>query len=184
MFELRNNFFQSFVPSAFVFLFALALSSVAVANGLTFANGLTPAKNLKPAIQKEITCYAIESESNEFALVRLNFEVNSVITTVYGASDGDTLVAREIVEYSDSTIGNLPKAQTCFPVHGTQDGILSQTIRFADSCAVMDPTGFVTSVGIKYKIDLTRRKGELNVKSYFFDGSIFAERNYSFYSCF
>lgn len=172
MFKWQVLVSRSVVPQMFFFGLAAALSCV------------TSAAGLKPQLKKDVTCYAMESISNDFVLVRMNLENHSVVATVYGSDHGDMLTAREMVEYSDTMIGNMEKAGSCYPVMETEEAGLAKVVRFADSCTVKDTSSLVTSVGVKYKMDVINRSGSMNVKSYFFDGAVFSERNYTFYSCF
>ena len=172
MFKLRvsGSWLMGFPSFLFLVTMGLACSSVA---GQSVS-----------MLKREATCYAIESISNEFTLVRLNLENNEVVSTIYGSGVGDTLVAHELVEYSETKIGNMDKIGTCYPVKTDTDKGFPHIFHFANACSVNDPAGLIFSVGIKYKLDVLNRTGHLNVKSYFYDGTVFEERQYTFYNCF
>jgi len=134
---------------------------------------------------QEITCYAIESTSNEFGILRINLKSNTLIGSFYGAGIGDTISTRELIEYSETTIANLKKRdKSCSPVKTIVSKESARTAYLADSCGVDDPTALISFSGLVFNMDFVKKAGSMNVKNYFYDGSVFSERSYSFSYCF
>jgi hypothetical protein len=134
---------------------------------------------------QEITCYAVESTSNDFGILRIHLKSNTLIGSFYAAGIGDTIYTRELIEYSETTIANLKKRdKSCSPVKTIVNKESARTAYLADFCDVDDPTALISSSGLVFKIDFVKKAGSMNIKNYFYDGSIFSERSYSFSYCF